>query len=89
MFTNAYVKEVYDSEHVHTTAKQLHVILYNKYENSYLHKVIKTQCIHLTITQRNKLLRLLQKSEEFFDKTLGTWKTDPVDCQSEEDAKPI
>ena len=39
---------------------------------------MENQCQHLTITQRNELLRLLQKFEDFFDGTLGTWKTDPV-----------
>ena len=31
------------------------------------------------MSQRNELLKLLQKFEEFFDGTLGTWKTGPVD----------
>ena len=43
-----------------------------------LHKVMETQCKHLTMTQRNKFLKLLQKYEELFDGTLGTWKTYPV-----------
>ena len=33
---------------------------------------METQCKHLTITQRNELLKLLQIFEEFFDETLGT-----------------
>ena len=37
-----------------------------------LHKVMETQCQHLTTTQRNELLKLLQIYEEFFDVTLGT-----------------
>ena len=44
-----------------------------------LQKVMETQWQHLTITQRNGLLKLLQKLEDLFDGTLGTWKTDPVD----------
>ena len=40
---------------------------------------MKTQCQHLIMTQRNYLLKLLQKFEEFFYGTLGIWKTDPVD----------
>ena len=39
-----------------------------------LHKVMENQCQHLTVTQRNELLKLLQKFEDFFDGTLGTWK---------------
>ena len=50
-----------------------------KDEKSYLHKVMETQCQHLTVTQRNELLKLLHKSEELFGGTLGIWKTDPVD----------
>ena len=34
----------------------------------------KNQFQHLTETQRNELLKLLQKNEELFDKILGTWK---------------
>ena len=43
-----------------------------------LHKVMETQCQHLTMTQRNELLKLLQIFEYFFDGTLGIWKIDPV-----------
>ena len=39
---------------------------------------METQCQHLTMTQRNKLIKLLHKFEDFFKRTLGTWKTDPV-----------
>ena len=40
------------------------------------------------MTQRNDFLKLLLKSEDFFDRTLGTWKTDPVDFELKENAKP-
>ena len=39
---------------------------------------MENQCEHLTESKRNEFLELLQKSDEFFDGTLGTWKTDPV-----------
>ena len=39
---------------------------------------MENQCQHLTMTQRNELIKLLQKFEELFDGTLGTWKIDPV-----------
>ena len=55
-FTNAYVKELYESEHVRTAEKRLHVILDAKYEKEDLHKVMENQCQHLTTTQRNELL---------------------------------
>ena len=50
---------------------------------------MENQCQHLTMTQRNELLKLLQKFEELFDGTLGTRKTDPVDFELKEDAKKI
>ena len=77
-FTDAYVEEVYESEHISTATKRLHIILEAKYEKVDLPKVMETQCQHLTMTQRNDLLRLLQKFEKLFDGTLGTWKTDSV-----------
>ena len=89
LFTDAYVKEVYDSEHVRTATKGLHVILDAKYEQAYLNKVTETQCQHLTMTQRNDLLELLQKFEELSDGTLGTWEKDPVYFDLKEDAEPI
>ena len=55
------------------------MILYAKYEKTDLHTVMENQCQHLTITQRNKFLQLLQKHEDLFDKTLGIWKTYPVE----------
>ena len=54
------------------------VILYAKHEKSDLHKVMENQCQHLTMTQRNELLKLLHKFEELFNETLGTWKKYPV-----------
>ena len=42
LFTNAYVKEVYESEHVRTATKLLRVILDAKYEISDLYKVMET-----------------------------------------------
>ena len=65
-FTNAYVEEVYDSEHLHTPTKQLCVMLYAKYKKEDLYKVLETKFQHLTITQFNELLKLLHKFEDFF-----------------------
>ena len=50
---------------------------------------MKTQCQHLTMTERNELLKLLQIFEELFDLTLSTWKKYPVDFELKYDAKPI
>ena len=74
MFTNAYTEEVYGSEHVRTSTKQLRVISYSKYEKENLHKVMETQCQHMTITQRKKFLKLFQKFEDLFDGNLAPGK---------------
>ena len=50
---------------------------------------METKCQHLTMTQRNDLIKLLQKSEELFDGTFGTWKIDSVNLELKEDAKPV
>ena len=89
LYTDAYVEEVYESEHVCTATKQLRVILDAKYEKADLHKVMETQCQNLTMTQHNDLLKLLQKFEEFFDETLGTWKIYPVDFELKEDSNSV
>ena len=60
-----------------------------KYEKEDLHKVTKNQCQHLTVTQRNELLKLLQKYEYVFDWTLGTRETDPLESELKEDVEPI
>ena len=88
-FTDDYVEEIYESEHVRAATKLLRVILDAKYENAELHKVLETQCQHFTMTHSNYLLKLLQKLEELFDGTLGTWETDPVDFELKDDEKPI
>ena len=80
---------MYESEHAFTATKQLCVILDAKYEKADLHKFMETQCQHLTTTQSNELLKLLQKFGELFDGTLGTWKTDPLDFELKEDTNPI
>ena len=64
-FTNVYAKELYESEHVRTSTKLLHVILDAKYEKADLNKVMETQCQQMKITQRNELLKLLHKLEYF------------------------
>ena len=50
---------------------------------------MENQCQHMTEVQRNEFLKLLQKIEEFFNGTLVTWKTDPVDFELKEYEKLI
>ena len=63
LFTNAYVEEVYESEHVRIATKRLRVMLDAKYEKVGLYNVMENQCQNLTITQRNELLQLLHNSK--------------------------
>ena len=65
------------------------MILDAKYEKGDLHKVMETQCQHMTVTQRNGLLELLHIFEELFNETRGTWKTDPVKSELKENVKTI
>ena len=46
-------------------------------------------CQHLTMTQRNDLLKLLQKFEALLDETLRIWKTDSLDFELKEDSEPV
>ena len=50
---------------------------------------MENQCQHLTMTQRNELLKLLQKFEELFYGTIDTWKTDTVDFELKKYTKPV
>ena len=67
----------------------MRVILDDKYEKADLNKDTKNQCQYLTETQHNELMKSLQKSEELFYGTLGTWKTHLLDFELEEGAKLI
>ena len=64
-------------------------ILYAKYENDDLNKVMTEQCQHLTTTERHRLLHLLKKFKDMFNVTLGTHKTTPVYLESKDDSKPV
>ena len=59
LFKDAYAEENYEFKHVCNDTKKLRGILDAKYEKADLHKVVQTQCQHLTKTQSNELLKLL------------------------------
>ena len=59
-----------------------------KYENADLQSVVRTNCSHFSLQDQNKLLELLTEFDEFFDGTLGDWKTDPMSFELKEGAKP-
>jgi hypothetical protein len=45
-----------------------------------LNKIVE-ECTHLEKDEQKKLLKLLQKFEELFDGSLGTWKSDPINLE--------
>jgi hypothetical protein len=54
-------------------------ILDAKYEKANLRAITEEDCLnHLSATERDKLLKLLQEFEELFDGTLGDWDCNPV-----------
>ena len=69
--------------------KHLIEILDAKYEKANLRAITKADCLnHLSETERNKLLQLLQEYEELFDGTLGDWDCNLVSLQLKEGAQP-
>jgi hypothetical protein len=63
-----------------TDAERIQNIIESKYTPADLNKIVE-ECTHLEKDEQRQLLRLLQKFENLFDGTLGTWKTDPVDLE--------
>ncbi len=69
--------------------KRLIKILDAKYEKANLRAITEQDCLnHLSATEKNKLLKLLQEFEELFDGTLGDWDCNPVLLQLKEGAQP-
>ena len=69
--------------------KRLIEILDAKYEKANLRAITEEDCLnHLSATEKNKLLKLLQEFEELFDGTLGDWDCNPVSLQLKEGAQP-
>ena len=65
-------------------------ILDVKYKKADLNEVMNKQCQkHLTATEHHALLQLLNKFEDLFDGTLGTWNTTPVYLELKDDVKPV
>ena len=63
-----------------TDAERIQGIIDSKYCAADLQKIVD-ECTHLTQSERDELLKLLQKFEHLFDGTLGTWKTEPIDLE--------
>ena len=66
-----------------TDAERIQGIIESKYTPADLEKIV-AECTHLEAAEQKQLLRLLQKYEDLFDGTLGTWKTDPIQLELKE-----
>ena len=64
-------------------------ILDAKHEKANLRAIIREDCLnHLSATEKDKLLKLLQEFEELFDRSLGDWDCNPASLQLKEGAQP-
>jgi hypothetical protein len=61
-------------------AERIQNIIESKYTPADLNKKFE-EGTHLEKDEQRQLLKLLQKVEELFDGSLGTWKTDPVNLE--------
>jgi hypothetical protein len=61
-------------------AERIQGIVESKYTPADLSKIVE-ECTHLEQAERRQLLHLLQKHEDLFDGSLGTWKTDPIQLE--------
>jgi glutamyl/glutaminyl-tRNA synthetase len=63
-----------------TDAERIQDIIESKYCPADLNKIVE-ECTHLERAEQRQLLKLLQKFEDLFDGSLGTWKTDPIELE--------
>ena len=81
-------KEFLESRSTREATSRAVEILDANYEKADLPKVIYDTCSHLTVLQKNKLLRTLLAFKELFDGTLGDWQTEPVSFRLKPGSKP-
>jgi hypothetical protein len=63
-----------------TDAERIQNTFESKYTPADQNKIIE-ECMHLDKDKQKQLFKLLQKFEELFDGSLGTWKTDPINLE--------
>jgi hypothetical protein len=71
-----------------SATKRMVKILNAKYEKADLPAIIRENCSHLKVSDREKLLSMLLKFELLFDGTLSVWKLPPVSFELKEGMKP-
>ena len=87
MEMNAIIQESAEPIVTQEATKRIIKILDSKYEKANL-RVVADGAKHLTQVEREKLYKLLIRYKEIFDGSLGAWKTDDVDFEMKEGAKP-
>jgi hypothetical protein len=63
-----------------TDAERIQHIIESKYSPANLKEIVE-ECAHLTPREQQLLLKLLTKFEDLFDRTLGTWNTEPIQLE--------
>jgi hypothetical protein len=81
-------KEAQEPSISRVATKRVTEILDAKYEKANLPEIVNDNCKHLSVKQRNAILRLLLQFEELFDGTLGDWQGEEVDFELKPEAKP-
>ncbi len=71
----------------HSATRCMVKILDAKYEKADLPVIIRENCAHLTVSDREKLLSVLLKFKQLFNGTLGDWKLPPVSFELKEGMK--
>ena len=87
---DAPMKDAYhinEPEATQSASTRLKEILDAKYDAADLEQVCK-ECTHLNENEQRMLLSLLQRYEELFDGTLGTWKGEPYNIDLKPDVTP-
>ena len=82
-FMNVYVEDGFDLGILRSSIKRIYITSDSTYKKKYLNKVMNKKFQDLSKYQQNDLLRLIQKTKYLFD------KTDPIDFELKEDAKPV
>ena len=84
---NTILQELQEPKATKDATSRVVKILDAKYEKAALDEVVNN-ATHLNKSEQEALSKLLKKYETIFDGTLGEWKTEPVEFEMKEGAKP-
>ena len=80
--------EATEPKEVQQASNRVNKILDAKYEKADLPKIIKENCEHLNVNEKNSLLHTLLNFEGLFDGSLGEWQTKPVSVEIKPNVTP-